>query len=45
VEIRNPDLSPADANSPKWIILVAAKMGHTRLIDNLTVIRAIEEYH
>jgi pantoate--beta-alanine ligase len=43
VEIRNPDLSPADVNSPKWIILIAAKMGKTRLIDNLTITRAIED--
>lgn len=43
VEIRNPDLSPADTTSSKWVILVAAKMGKTRLIDNLTVTRATEE--
>lgn len=43
VEIRNPDLSSADITSSKWVILVAAKMGKTRLIDNLTVTRATED--
>ncbi len=43
VEIRNLDLSPADKTSTKWVILVAAKMGKTRLIDNLTVTRTSED--
>lgn len=37
VEIRNPDLTPATANSTAWVILIAARLGSTRLIDNLLV--------
>ncbi len=37
VEIRNPDLSAATTASGTWVILVAARLGKTRLIDNLTV--------
>lgn len=35
VEIRNLDLTPATVNSTSWVILIAAKLGTTRLIDNL----------
>lgn len=37
LEIRQPDLSAAKANSTEFVILVAAKLGVTRLIDNLHV--------
>lgn len=39
VSIRNAaDLQPATTNDPEWVILVAAFMGSTRLIDNLRVV-------
>lgn len=37
LEIRQPDLSPVKVSSTEFIILVAAKLGATRLIDNLYV--------
>lgn len=37
LEIRQPDLSPAQMDANAYIILVAAKLGSTRLIDNLLV--------
>ena len=39
VEIRNLDLSPASLDSKSWVILIAARLGKTRLIDNLIVQR------
>lgn len=39
VSIRNAaDLQPATTDDPEWVILVAAFMGSTRLIDNLRVV-------
>lgn len=40
VEIRNTNLAPANPTDAAWVILVAAKLGTTRLIDNLTVKRS-----
>lgn len=37
VEIRTPLLGLPDASHREWVILIAAKLGNTRLIDNLTV--------
>ncbi len=37
VEIRSLDLSPAQPDASSWVILAAAYMGKTRLIDNLVV--------
>lgn len=34
VEIRAPDLRPARADAREWVVLVAAFLGKTRLIDN-----------
>lgn len=41
VEIRNLDLSPASLDAKSWVILVAARLGNTRLIDNLIVQRTL----
>lgn len=39
VAIRNAeDLQPATVHDKKWVALVAAKLGNTRLIDNLTIV-------
>ncbi|MEC7120548.1 MAG: pantoate--beta-alanine ligase [Pseudomonadota bacterium] len=40
VEIRNPMLAQPTPQSTEWVVLVAAKLGNTRLIDNLTVQQA-----
>lgn len=39
VEIRNLDLSAASLNAKSWVILIAARLGKARLIDNLIVQR------
>jgi pantoate--beta-alanine ligase len=39
VEIRSTDLSPASMHANEWVILVAARLGKARLIDNLVVHR------
>lgn len=39
VEIRNLDLSAARLDAQNWVILIAARLGNTRLIDNLIVKR------
>lgn len=39
VEIRATDLSPASVHASEWVILVAARLGKARLIDNLVVHR------
>lgn len=39
VEIRSLDLSPAGIHADSWVILVAARLGKARLIDNLVVHR------
>lgn len=37
VEIRTPLLGMPDIHSNEWVVLIAAKLGNTRLIDNLSV--------
>lgn len=37
LDIRQPDLSAAQPDSQEWVVLVAARLGKTRLIDNLQV--------
>jgi pantoate--beta-alanine ligase len=37
LEVRAPDLSPPRDSAPAYIVLVAAHLGATRLIDNLQV--------
>ncbi|NLW04807.1 MAG: pantoate--beta-alanine ligase [Pseudomonadaceae bacterium] len=39
VEVRNLDLSPASLDAKSWVILIAARLGKARLIDNLIVQR------
>lgn len=36
IAIKNPDLTDADESSSAWVVLAAAKLGSTRLIDNMT---------
>ena len=40
VEIRTPLLGMPDEQCQEWVILIAAKLGNTRLIDNLSVVSA-----
>lgn len=37
LEIRQPDLGPPDGQARAWVVLVAAYLGSTRLIDNRSV--------
>lgn len=39
LEIRAPDLGPANVDGGDWVVLVAAVLGTTRLIDNVRVVR------
>lgn len=39
LEIRAPDLGPANVDGDDWVVLVAAVLGTTRLIDNVRVVR------
>jgi pantoate--beta-alanine ligase len=39
VAIRATDLTAADAQADQWVVLIAARLGNTRLIDNLLVTR------
>lgn len=37
LEVRRPDLAPPGETDTRWVVLVAAYLGRTRLIDNLQV--------